>query len=145
MAVVADAWSLLNQRASTWIFPAAEKHDVGTVLAMPPERGLLATCPTQANQNLNRDFSESVLDHVGKIKNLCLDYEIPMVAVALQWCLRHPMVSTIIPAVSNPEEALQNLEAVSVEIPDQFWNDMEPLVMDLSNSKFVVDIKDVIE
>jgi aryl-alcohol dehydrogenase-like predicted oxidoreductase len=59
--------------------------------------------------------------------------------------LRDPMVSTIIPGVSNPEEALQNLEAVSVEIPDQFWNEMEPLVMELSDSKFVVDIKDVIE
>jgi D-threo-aldose 1-dehydrogenase len=82
---------------------------------------------------------------VGKLKNLCLDYEIPMVAVALQWCLRHPMVSTIIPGVSNPEEALQNLEAVSVEIPDQFWNDLEPLVMDMSDSRFIVEIKDVIE
>ena len=59
--------------------------------------------------------------------------------------LRDPMVSTIIPGVSNPEEVLQNLEAVSVEIPDQFWNEMEPLVMELSDSKFVVDIKDVIE
>ena len=145
VAVVADAWSLLNQRASTWIFPAAEKHDVGIVLATPLERGLLATGPTQANQYLNRNFSEAVLNHVGKLKNLCLDYEIPMVAVALQWCLRHPMVSTIIPGVSNPEEALQNLEAVSVEIPDQFWNDLEPLVMDMSDSRFIVEIKDVIE
>ena len=57
VAVVADAWSLLNQRAITWIFPAAEKHGVGIVLATPLERGLLATGSTQANQYLNRDFS----------------------------------------------------------------------------------------
>tara|TARA_B100000212_G_scaffold316477_1_gene271403 strand:+ start:11329 stop:11577 length:249 start_codon:yes stop_codon:yes gene_type:complete len=57
----------------------------------------------------------------------------------------HPMVSTIIPGVSNPEKALQNLEAVSVEIPDQFWNDLERLVMDMSESRFIVEIKDVIE
>ena len=55
------------------------------------------------------------------------------------------MVSTIIPGVSNPEEALQNLEAVSVEIPDQLWNELEPLVMDMSDLRFIVEMKDVIE
>ncbi|MDP6038813.1 MAG: aldo/keto reductase, partial [Candidatus Latescibacteria bacterium] len=72
-AVVPDAWSLLNRTANQLIFPAVEKHNVGIALATPLERGLLATGPLPGRSYLNRNFSQAVLDHVGKIKALCDD------------------------------------------------------------------------
>src|SRR5207245_9712052 len=42
MAVVPDAYSLLNQVALERIFPAAERFGMGVVVATPLERGLLA-------------------------------------------------------------------------------------------------------
>ena len=127
-AVIADAWSLLNQTAARRILPAAAKHNVGIVTATPLERGLLATGPIAGSAYFDRTFSPACLNHVAKIQQLCRDYEVPLVAVALQWCSRHPQIATTIPGAQNPPEAIENAQAASVEIPDAFWNDLEPLV-----------------
>jgi D-threo-aldose 1-dehydrogenase len=127
-AVVPEAWSLLNQLAAERILPAAEKQNVGLVVATPVERGLLATGPAAGTDYLARNFSPKCLDHVTRIQSLCKDHGIPMVAAALQWCTRHPQVAATIPGARTPEEALANAEAGSVEIPEAFWDDLEPLV-----------------
>ena len=128
-AVVPEAWSLINQLALERILPAAEKHDVGLVIATPVERGLLATGPIAGINYLARDFSQTCLDHVAKIQSLCNDHKVPMVAAALQWCTRHPQVATTIPGARTPEEAEANANAGNLEIPEAFWDDLEPLVV----------------
>lgn len=127
-AVVADGWSLLNQFAAQRILPAAEKHNVGLVIATPLERGLLATGPIEGIDYLNRNFSQACLDHVTKIQQLCRDYEIPLAAASLQWITRHPQIASAIPGARVPGEALENTQAGGVEIPEAFWADLEPLV-----------------
>ena len=127
-AVVPEAWSLLNQLALERILPAAEKHNVGIVTATPVERGLLATGPVKGIDYLARNFSPQCLAHVEKIQALCRDYDIPMVAAALQWCTRHPQVAATIPGARTPEEARENARAGDIAIPDAFWRDLEPLV-----------------
>lgn len=127
-AVVPEAWSLLNQLAAERILSAAEKHNVGLVIATPVERGLLATGPVEDIDYLARDFSQDCLNHVSKIQTLCNDHNIPMVAAALQWCTRHPQVAATIPGARTPDEAVQNANAGSAEIPETFWSDLEPLI-----------------
>jgi D-threo-aldose 1-dehydrogenase len=127
-AVVADSWSLLNQTLAERILPAAERFNVGLVVATPLERGLLATGPVADRPYLNRSFSPAVLDHVAAIQRLCADYGIPLAAAALQWCTRHPQVASTIPGARTPEEAIANAQAASVAIPDPFWRDLAPLV-----------------
>ena len=127
-AVIADCWSLINLKAREEIFPAAKKHDVGLVTATPLERGLLVTGPVADTRYLNRSFSRDCLDHVGKIQHLCRQYEIPMIAVALQWCTRHPQVAAVIPGVRLPREAETSMEAAQLDIPDELWADLQPLV-----------------
>jgi D-threo-aldose 1-dehydrogenase len=127
-AVVPEAWSLLNQLAAERILPAAEKHNVGLLIATPVERGLLATGPVSEINYHDRNFSQECLDHVAKIQALCQDYNIPMVAAALQWCVRHPQVAATIPGARTPDEARENAKAAEVEIPKAFWDDLAPLV-----------------
>ena len=127
-AVVPEAWSLLNQLAAERILPAAEKHNVGLVVATPLERGLLATGPISDINYLARNFSQGCLDHVSKIQTLCRDYSISMVAASLQWCTRHPQVAATIPGARTPEEAVENARAGAVEIPEAFWEDLAPLI-----------------
>jgi len=127
-AVIADSWSLINQVALDVIFPAAEKHNVGLITATPIERGLLVTGPVEGMPYLARKFSQACLDHVVKIQNLCNDYNIPMIAVALQWCTRHPLVASTIPGARLPEEAKVSMASAQVDIPDTFWTDLEPLI-----------------
>ena len=136
VAVVPDAWSLLNQSAGHLVFPAVEKHDVGVALATPIERGLLATGPVVGASYLNRNFTPEMLAHAGRIKGVCDDHGVPMVAAALQWCVRHPLVATTIPGARTPEEAVGNTEAGILEIPEAFWADLEPLARDFSGEGY---------
>ena len=138
-AVVPDAWSLLNRTADQLIFPAVEKHNVGIALATPLERGLLATGPLPGQSYVNRNFSQGVLDHVGEIQALCDDHGIPLVAASLQWCTRHPLISTTVCGGRNKDETVQNAEAGSIEIVEAFWDDLEPLVKDW-NQEHVVKV-----
>lgn len=127
-AVVPRAWSLLNLWAADRLLPAAEKHNVGIVLATPLERGLLATGPIPGAYYFDRNYSAECQAHVGKIQDLCNEFNLPMVAVSLQWCVRHPQIATTIPGARLPEEAIENARAADVEIPEEFWDALEPLV-----------------
>ena len=127
-AVVPEGWSLLNRWAERRIFPAARKHNVGLVVATPLERGLLATGPVAGARYINRKYDDEVFDHVRKIQRVCAEYEVPLPAAALQWCVRHPLVATTIPGARNPAEARANAEAASVDIPEAFWEALQPLV-----------------
>jgi D-threo-aldose 1-dehydrogenase len=127
-AVVADSWSLLNQTLAERILPAAERFNVGLVVATPLERGLLATGPVADRPYLNRSFSPAVLDHVRAIQRLCAGHGVPLAAAALQWCTRHPQIASTIPGARTPEEAIANAQAGAVEIPEAFWRDLAPLV-----------------
>lgn len=137
VAVVPDAWSLLNRTAETEVFPAIEKHNVGVALATPLERGLLATGPVPGLTYLNRNFNEATLSRVAKIKDLCGDYGVPLVAVSLQWCTRHPLVATTIPGGRNKQEVVENAQAGAMDIPDALWDDLEPLIQDWEASHVV--------
>ena len=127
-AVIADSWSLINRTAERGIFAAAAQHDVGLVAATPVERGLLVTGPRANAKYLNRVFSEECLDHVSRIQQLCRRYAAPMLAVALQWCSRHPQVASTIPGARIPSEAETSMAAAQLEIPDALWTALQPLV-----------------
>jgi len=125
-AVIADCWSLINHIAEREIFAEAAKHDVGLIGATPLERSLLATGPQADTLYLNRMFSQECLDNVREIQRLCQRYDVPMVAVALQWCTRHPQVASVIPGARSPEEAVASKAAAEVSIPDELWDDLSP-------------------
>ncbi len=127
-AVMADSWSLINLTAEKEIFAAAAEHDVGLVAATPIERGLLVTGPLAGTKYLNRRFSQDCLDRVSEIQNLCARYDVPMLAVALQWCARHPQVASTIPGARVPEEAKSSMAAAQLEIPEALWTALAPLV-----------------
>ena len=75
-----------------------------------------------------RKHPKGCLEQVREIKELCLQYKLPLVVVALQWCTRHPQVATAIPGAAFPNESRQNTEAGNYEIPKEFWKELEPLI-----------------
>lgn len=131
-AVMPNAWTLINQTAAKRILPAAIKWNVGLVAAAPIERGLLVTGPVEGTTYLGRpsNFPKGALEQVAKIKRLCSKFNIPLVAAVLQWCTRHPQVATAIPGAQLPEEARENTMAGNYEIPEDFWEELAPLVRD---------------
>jgi D-threo-aldose 1-dehydrogenase len=131
-AVVPDAFSLISQIARERIFPAAERYGMGVVIATPLERGLLATGARamRAEDHINRSFGQDVLQHVGRIEELCAEFGVSLLAAALQYVVRHPLVSTTVPGFRSPDQPRASVEAMLEPIPDAFWHEIEPLVRD---------------
>jgi D-threo-aldose 1-dehydrogenase len=132
MAVVPDAYSLLNQVALERIFPAAERFGMGIVVATPLERGLLALGVGGARERnaqfYARVFSTEVLAHVERIEALCARHGVSLLAAALQYVVRHPVVASSIPGPRSPDEARANALAAQAPIPTAFWAELAPLI-----------------
>jgi D-threo-aldose 1-dehydrogenase len=132
MAVVPDAYSLLNQVALERIFPAAERFGMGCVVATPLERGLLALGARGAQERnaefYARRFSRDVMVQVERMEAVCARHGVSLLAAALQYVTRHPAVATTIPGPRSPEEAAQNARAAREPIPDALWAELTPLV-----------------
>ncbi|MAG37683.1 MAG: hypothetical protein CL878_15720 [Dehalococcoidia bacterium] len=127
-AVVPDAWSLINPLAQERIFPAAERHGTGLVIATPLEVGLLAAGARGDITFPRRQFSEEVLEHVRQLENICDRYGISLAAAALQYIVQHPNVASVIPGARTPEEAQANAAAMQEQIPTAFWEEVRPLL-----------------
>lgn len=134
-ATIPLSWSLVNQTAQKRILPAAIKYNVGLVCPSAVERGFLAD-DGSSSQYFGREFSVECREHVAKIRVLCSKFGIPLLAVALQWCARHPQVAAAIPGAAFPSEARENTEAGKVNIPEEFWEEIKPLI---KQWKFVAD------
>jgi D-threo-aldose 1-dehydrogenase len=135
-AVVPDAYSLLSQVALERIFPAAERFGMGIVIATPLERGLLATGVKAANpeDHVNRQFSPAVLAHVERLEGVCARHGVSLLAAALQYVVRNPVVSTTVPGARTPGQATANANAMREPIPAAFWADLEPLIADFKTA-----------
>lgn len=131
-AVVPDAYSLLSRVALERMFPAAERFGMGVVVATPLERGILATGTRSAHpeDHINRQFTPEVLAHVDRLEEVCARHGVSLLAAALQYVLRHPVVTTTIPGARRPEQAIANTEAMLEPIPEALWAEIEPLVVD---------------
>jgi D-threo-aldose 1-dehydrogenase len=131
-AVVPDAFSLISQVARERIFPAAERFGMGVVVATPLERGLLATGARalRPEDNINRSFSPEVLSHVTRLEEICARHDVSLLAAALQYVVRYPIVATTIPGFRSPDQPSASVAAMLEWIPDAFWEDVEPLVRD---------------
>jgi D-threo-aldose 1-dehydrogenase len=128
MAVVPEAYSLLNLRATERIFPAAEKFGMGIVIATPLEKGLLATGVKAWTGHFRRGYSDEVLADVSKMEAVCARHGVSLAAAALQFLTRHPAVTTSIPGAATPAEAQANVRAVREVIPDELWPELTPRV-----------------
>lgn len=129
-AVVPDAYSLLSRVALERMFPAAERFGMGVVVATPLERGILATGTRNARpeDHINRVFSAEVLQQVDRLESVCELHGVSLLAAALQFVLRHPVVTATIPGARSPEQAVANTNAILEPIPEAFWAEVEPLV-----------------
>lgn len=119
--LVAGRYSLLDHElALQRLMPAALKKKVDIVIGGPYSSGVLAGGAHFEYQKANPD----IVEKVARIKALTEKYKIPVKAAALQFSLAHPATAAVIPGASHPSRIAEDVAALSVTIPDDFWRDM---------------------
>jgi aryl-alcohol dehydrogenase-like predicted oxidoreductase len=133
-------YNLFEQRPAEQLFPAAQKHNVGIIVRVPFEEGLLTGEMTPDYQFAPGDWRKDWLtpDRLAKAKQRTdklrpfLTTDTPtLAALALKFILAHPAVSTVIPGMRR----LKNVDA-NTDVPAS-----KPLpketVTQLENHRFI--------
>ena len=55
-------------------------------------------------------------------------YDVSLLAAALQYVTRHPVVASTIPGARTPAEVVANAQAANEAIPEAVWQELQPLL-----------------
>jgi aryl-alcohol dehydrogenase-like predicted oxidoreductase len=121
--IIEAPYSLLDQRASSRLFPLAERYRVSIIARTPLASGALTGTWHQGTKFHRQDWRRRVfrgellqetLQRVSRLQSL-IDSNTPMAHIALRFCLSHPAVTTVIPGVRRVEQVQCNLAALESE------------------------------
>lgn len=111
---------LYNNLAEQNYFGVAERDRLGVLGRVPLASGLLSGKYQQGTTFAATDFRRTIdaermrrdLAEVERIQRIEVPPGVPMAQWALAWCLRNPVVSTVIPGCKSPAQVESNAAAV---------------------------------
>ncbi len=113
-------YNILHQEAEEQLFPLAERDNVGIIVRVPLERGVLSGNVKSASEWSEGDFRartfgqeglDQVNEAVGKLGFL-VQGDVPNLAqAALRFVLSHPSVSSVIPGIRTEAHVEDNVAA----------------------------------
>lgn len=118
---VSGRYTLLDQSALDELFLLCAEKDVLVVAGGPYNSGLLAG-------GSRYDYREATADTLAKrdqIEAICQRHNVDARAVALQFCVAHPVVATVVPGTKHPEFAVANAQAMAMPVPAEVWAELK--------------------
>jgi D-threo-aldose 1-dehydrogenase len=119
--LLAGRYTLLEQAPLASLFPDCARRRTRIIVGGPYNSGILA-----GGRHWN--YAEAPADlraRVGRIRSLCESHGVPLPAAALQFCLAHPVVATVIPGARTSLELEQALDWIDTPIPGALWDDLK--------------------
>lgn len=115
-------YNRLDRRPEQLYFPDAERDRLGILARVPLASGLLtgkynagATFPPDDfRSSLDPDKLKRDLQEVERIRATEVPSGVPMAQWALAWCLKNPVVSTVIPGCKDPAQVRSNAAAADL-------------------------------
>ena len=115
-------YNRLDRRAEEIYFPHAEKNQLGVLARVPLASGLLSGkyqpgATFAANDVRGRFDAEKLqrdLAEVARLQKMEVPPGVPMAQWAMAWCLKNPIVTTLIPGCKNPEQVKANAAAAEL-------------------------------
>ena len=120
--MIAGRYTLLEQTAAADLLPACAARGVTVVDAAIFNSGLLAT-PDPAGGG-RYDYADAPPEIVARAKELarvCRQFGVELPAAAIQFPLRHPLVSTVVIGTANPASMAENLDRAAQHVPEELW------------------------
>ncbi len=116
-----DDYTLVRQTDAPLIEEAAVAG-VGVLLGRALLVGLLAGDDPLANERLAAQ-PDAAAAHAWWL--WAREHEVPLPALAIQFAMRHPGVSSVVVGASTPQEVEESVAAATLPIPDAIWAEVE--------------------
>ncbi|HLV99998.1 MAG TPA: aldo/keto reductase [Ktedonobacterales bacterium] len=120
VAISHNRYTLLNQEAAPF-WEVCQQHGVAALNAAPYGSGILAKGPGAYSRYMYNPAPESYVRHAFALEALCQTYGVPLAAVALQFSLRNPRITSTILGISKPERLQETLRLAQQPIPEHLW------------------------
>lgn len=127
-----NRYTLVNRHAGPMI-DLAQARNVAVINAAPFGSGVLAKGTAAYPHYAYQDASDDVLSGIRNIEAICARYNVPLGAVALQFSMRDPKITTTLLGVSKVERIDQIKDWADMTIADELWREVMELPFDTSD------------
>ena len=124
IALIAGRYTLLDQIAQEELFPYALAHNIDISMGGVLNSGVLANPAPGATYN----YLPASDEMIAKAKNICdflKERNVPLIAAAVQFPMRHPAVTSIVTGPRNVSELQTYVDGFDFPIPESVWVDLE--------------------
>lgn len=121
--LLAGRYTLLEQGACDTFFPLCATRQVSVILGGPFNSGILATGvagPGPFHYNY-APAEPDIIHRVQRIEQVCVQYDVPLAAVALQFPAAHPQICSVIAGLANEQEVKHALAMMNHPLPPELW------------------------
>ena len=118
-------YNLVRQTAADDILPAAAEADIGVMNGWSILRGILTGVDIDAEIARGRWRNDGDVPRAREIWKWCLEEDINLLQLALQFCLREERIHGNNIGSLNAEQLEANLIAASTPLPDEVWEKYE--------------------
>jgi len=122
--LLAGRYTLLEQEALTDFLPYCEKNGISIIIGGAYNSGILASDLREGARYNYRPAPPEILEKARRIKVVCDSYDVPLRAAALQFCLAHPAVASVIAGARCPEQVEDNFQMAKYPISGALWDDL---------------------
>lgn len=120
ISLLAQQYSLItHQEALERLFPEAKKCNMQIVLGGIFESGFLAGKDRYAYKPEN--VTAELREKRAKLDAIAKEYRVDLRTASLQFALAPDAVTSVLVGASTPEQIQQNIDSLTVQIPDGFW------------------------
>ena len=122
--LLAGRYTLLDQSSLAEFLPYCYEHNIGIIIGGAYNSGILASDLGPDAKYDYRVAPPEILEKARRIRDVCVRYNVPLKAAALQFVLAHPAVTSVIPGSSYPEHVHENVAMIQYDIPSDLWGDL---------------------
>ena len=121
--LVASCFSLIEESASTSLFPACRKRGIAVLAAGVYESGILAS-PKPGSHFRYEAPPPEIIARVDRITSLCALYDVALPVAALHYVLAHPDVTAVVIGARSPAHVRQNVDYLHEDVPRELYDDL---------------------
>lgn len=115
-----NRYTLLNRSAGP-LLDVAHRRGVAVLNAAPYGSGMLAKGPDAYARYAYQAASPEMVARTRSLADIAAAHGVPLAAVALQFSLRDPRVTSTIVGMTRPERIAQTVALAETEIPEALW------------------------
>jgi D-threo-aldose 1-dehydrogenase len=127
-----NRYTLLNRVADPF-WDVCRRHGVAALNAAPYGGGILALGPAAYPRYAYSPASPELLERARRVEACCKRHDVPLAAVALQFSLREPRITSTILGIGSPAELQATLALAALPIPDSLWAELAAIPYDTAD------------